>query len=83
MDRADAAGMIMRFIDKYRGKTVYFYQLEENEKESYVLAKSFNYFGRFLKTNTALTRAINNTMAHKKSNFQVFKENPMEHIYVA
>ena len=73
MTKAQAKQTIKDFLTKYRGKSVLFNTLNDTEKQAYILTNSFNYFNDFLSTNEAIIRAIENTEAHAKNNFEVFK----------
>lgn len=59
------------FLNAHKGQTVYFKALSDEEKPAYVLVDHFNYF-RFLPPKERLERAINNTIGHYKSNYEVY-----------
>lgn len=83
MTKAEAKTMIQNFVSKNKGKSVLFNTLNEADKKAYVLTKSFLYFNKFLKTGEALTRALNNTEAHAKSNFEVYENKINEHLIIS
>ena len=83
MTKTEAKTMIQNFVSKNKGKSVLFNTLSETDKKAYVLTKSFLYFKKFLKTSEALTRALNNTEAHEKSNFDVYENSINEHLIIS
>jgi len=83
MSRETARRKIKRFLNKYRGKSVLFYTLNDTDKYNYVLTKQYNYFRGFLKPAEALDRAISNTEGHKKNGYSVYKNIGNEHMIIA
>ena len=83
MTKTEAKTMIQNFVSKNKGKSVLFNTLNETDKKAYVLTKSFLYFNKFLKTSEALTRALNNTEAHAKSDFEVYRNKINEHLIIS
>lgn len=65
-----------KFMEKYKGKKVYFADLEnENEKTCFVYISTLNYFMQFLDIEQAQERAKKNTQAHKQSKFMDYPQN--------
>ena len=83
MTKTEAKTMIQNFVSKNKGKSVLFNTLSETDKRAYVLTKSFLYFNKFLKTSEALTRALSNTEAHAKDNFEVYENKLNEHLIIS
>ena len=81
--KAKAKTMIQNFVSKNKGKSVLFNSLNETDKKAYILTKSFLYFNKFLKSDDALTRALNNMEAHAKDNFKVYVNKINEHLIIS
>ncbi len=81
MSITTAASRIKSFLKRYRGKSILFASLNDQDKHSYVLVKQYQYFRKFLSREEALQRAINNANAHRKNGYEVFN-NYTEHIII-
>lgn len=83
ISKKEAKKIIIEFINKYKGKNVLFNNLDEGGKRAYVLTKTFNYARSFLTVGEALERAINNTEAHERENFNDFTSKINENMTIA
>lgn len=81
MSITTAASRIKSFLKRYRGKSILFASLNDQDKHSYVLVKQYQYFRKFLSREEALQRAINNANAHRKNGYAIF-DNYTEHIII-
>lgn len=68
MTSAEAKRTMLDFLEKHRGKSVLFGNLDDDDKQTFVLIKSFEYFG-FLPAKDRITRAIGNAEAQRRIGF--------------
>ena len=73
MNKTEARDAMKAFLNKYRGKTVFFNALSNKEKLVFVMVDQFNYF-HFLKLPERMARAIHNAYGHKESNFKFYSD---------
>ena len=82
MTAREARETMMEFVNRNRGKTVLFASLSEADKLAYVMVKTFNYY-TFLKGRERIERVIENALAHRKSNYEVYTRFPTECMRIA
>lgn len=80
-DMKVAQRKMLDFVTKHEGESVLFRTLPEEEKEAYVMTRTFIYFD-FLPLAERYRRVIGNTEAHKAKDYEVYMENINEHFVI-
>lgn len=81
MTITEARKRMIDFVSNRKYSSVLFASLSEEDKLTYVMLKSFNYYD-FIKGSERIRRAIENAEAHKKSKFNFFMNNINEHMVI-
>ena len=80
IEKLELIGKLQEFTEKYKGKTVFFDALTDDEKYLFVVLDGWNYFGNkmAMRSGAALKRAMDNADAHKKNGYGVFTGQKMK-----
>ena len=69
---------IMRFMDKYCGKTVRFKDLPADEQYAFVLTDQYNFHSKIVSSKEAIDRAVRNANSHKKNGYEIYSNKSLK-----
>ena len=82
MKVSEAREAMKEFVNRKRGTNVLFATLDDSDKLTYVMIKSFGFY-TFLKGSERIRRAMENAYAHQRTNFEVFTRFPTESMLIS
>lgn len=64
--------IILDFVQKYKGKTIYFDKLSEADKYAFILTDQYNYHSNIVSPKEALDRAVRNADSHREQGYLIY-----------
>lgn len=64
--------IILDFLQRYTGKTVYFDKLSETDKYAFILTDQYNYHSNIVSPREALDRAVKNADSHREQGYLIY-----------